>query len=146
MAGSEEPDKKTSPVVSFVTDFKNIVLAVIAIAAAFSTWQNQKISNDVKNRLDLANLDKIKVENLCNEVRLQIDQKKFSNEQLFQLYREIKDAVNQRNCDQQMLLTMIVDQVLADNISLRDSLHTFIVKKDPSCTAAKYIESHSCPN
>jgi hypothetical protein len=131
--------KKENSIVKWAPVFQNIILGLIAIVTGYNSCQNEKIKSSLQNQLTQVEINKSSVEKLSTEVHLQIDQKKFSNEQLFQLYREIKESVNQKDCDQQLLLTMIVDQVMADNISLRDSLRNFVVKKDPNCTAAKYI-------
>lgn len=135
-----EKEKPANPIVAFITDFKSIILALIAVATAINSFQNNKISEGLERQLQEAEISKANVDKLSAEVHMQLDQKKFSNEQLFQLYKEIKESVNQKNCDQQLLLTMIVDQVMADNVPMRDSLNNFIVKRDPSCTAAKYIQ------
>lgn len=133
-------EKSKTSIEKWVTSFQNVALALIAVATGFNSFQNEKINNVLKNQLTQVEINKASVEKLSTEVHLQIDQKKFSNEQLFQLYREIKESVNNKDCDQQLLLTMIVDQVMADNLSLRDSLRNFVVKKDPTCTAAQYIK------
>lgn len=134
-----EENHKTS-IEKWVGSFQNIALALIAVATGYNSFQNEKINSSLKNQLTQVEINKAGMEKLSTEVHLQMDQKKFSNEQLFQLYREIKESVNNKDCDQQLLLTMIVDQVMADNLSLRDSLRNFVVKKDPNCSAAKYIK------
>jgi hypothetical protein len=136
----EKGEKKGNSIFKWVPVFQNIILGLIAIAAGYNSYQNEKIKSSLQNQLTQVEINKESVEKLSSEVHLQIDQKRFSNEQLFQLYREIKESVNQKDCDQQLLLAMIVDQVMADNISLRDSLRNFVIKKDPNCNAAQYIK------
>ncbi|HKR04331.1 MAG TPA: hypothetical protein VJY62_06795 [Bacteroidia bacterium] len=133
-------EKNENIIVKWVGNFQNIALALIAVATGYNSFQNDKIKTGLQNQLAQVEINKASVEKLSSEVHLQIDQKRFSNEQLFGLYREIKESVNQKDCDQQILLTMIVDQVMADNISLRDSLRNFVLKKDPTCSAAQYIK------
>jgi len=134
-----ENDKKENSIAKQILNFQNIILAVIAVITGVNSCENQKIKGSLDNQLTQVVINKTSVEKLSSEIHLQIDQKRFSNEQLFQLYREIKESVNKKDCDQQLLLTMIVDQVMADNIVLRDSLRNFVLKKDPTCSAAQYI-------
>jgi hypothetical protein len=133
-------ENEQNPILKFFNTFKNIALGIIAIAASFAAYNSQNIKADLDKKLAEVDLTQKEFQNTADQIKLQIEQKKFSNEQLFQLYREVKEAINQKDCDQQLLLTMIVDQVMADNIVLRDSLRHYVSKRNPDCKAARYIK------
>jgi hypothetical protein len=135
----EKPNSK-SKFITWITDFKNVALTLIAIATAALAFWNQKISENLDQQLQKAQINNEKLDALSTQVNIDITQKKFSNEQFLLLNREVRESLStEADCDQHLLLAMLVDKMLADDIALRDSIRNIIKKRKPSCSAAAYI-------
>jgi hypothetical protein len=135
----ENPTSK-SKFLTWISDFKNVALTLIAIATAFLAFWNKQISEDLNQQLQEAQINNATLEALSTQVNIDINQKKFSNEQFLLLNREVRESLsNKADCDQHLLLAMLVDKMLADDVVLRDSIRSIIKKREPSCSATAYI-------
>lgn len=126
--------QKPKGLLSQVTNLKNITLTIIAIATGITTYLNLVTSNKLQGQLDQADLE---FKNLQSE----ITEKRFSNEQFLLLNREVRESLSEQgDCNQQLLLAMLIDKMLADEIAIRDSIRSIIKSTRPDCSATAYIE------
>lgn len=127
--------------IKWISDFKNVALAILGILTAYTTYNNLRISNQMEEQIQLAELDREKLEGISEQVNIDINKKRFSNEQFLLLNREVRESLSHADCDQHLLLIMLVDEILSeDNISLRDSIRNIIKKRSgKDCSAKKYI-------
>jgi hypothetical protein len=120
MAKEQTDDEPKGGINGSFLNIKNIILGILAILTAYNTYRTQITKDEL-------NLQKQEIDNNSALLDIAIKQKTFDNDLKFKMYGEVKDALVQKDSSVQSVVSLIVNELLADDSVFKLKLQNILL-------------------